>query len=149
MPAACSDLPIVVAEDDPDDQMLVEHAARKAGLNNPLHFVANGVELFDYLNRRGKHTDRVGKPLPGLILLDLNMPKMNGREVLERRRAHDEFCQIPVVVLTTSCAEPEILATYRLGANSFVTKPSSAKSFVALMQSLGRYWFNLVTLPQA
>lgn len=146
-PSDCANSVILVAEDDPDDQLLAKRAAKKAGLTNPLEFVEDGVELLDYLHRRGAYTDRAGQPLPGLILLDLNMPRMSGKEVLDTLRSDDRLCQIPVVVLTTSLAEPEVLAAYRLGANSFVTKPVAFSRFVELMQSLQQYWFEIVRLP--
>jgi CheY-like chemotaxis protein len=101
----------------------------------------------DYLNRRGKHKERTGEPLPGLILLDLNMPRKDGREALKDIKAQPEFRRIPIVVLTTSKADEDILRTYDLGVNSYVTKPVTFDSLVDTIKVIGRYWFEIVELP--
>ena len=135
---------ILLAEDDPDDRMLVEDAVAEGRLVNELRCVEDGEELMDYLHQRGKYA---GAPRPGLILLDLNMPKKDGREALREIKADPSLRQIPVVVLTTSKAEEDVFRSYDLGANSFVTKPVTFKSLVELMKTLGRYWLEIVELP--
>lgn len=135
---------ILVAEDDPDDRLLITNAMKKAGMCMPLQFVTNGVELFDHLDACAARSTPM---FPGLILLDINMPKMNGREVLERRRDDIRLAQIPIVVLTTSTAEPEILDMYRLGANSFISKPLDMGVFVKVVRGVVEYWFETVALP--
>ena len=138
---------ILYAEDDPDDRLLVEDALEESRLANELHFVENGEELLDYLYRRNKFTELQGSRLPGLILLDLNMPKMDGREALKELKSDPKLCKIPVVVLTTSKEEEDILRSYKLGANSFVKKPVTFESLVEIVQVLGKYWFEIVELP--
>ena len=140
---------ILMADDDADDRMLVKDAFAESRLNNELHFVENGEELLDYLFRRGKHTHLKGTPYPGLILLDLNMPKKDGREALAEIKAHPDLKRIPIVILTTSRAEEDILRTYDLGANSFITKPVTFESLVHVVQVLGNYWVEIVALPGA
>jgi len=119
--------------------MIVE-ALAKSHLNNPIHCVEDGVELIDYLNRQGV-------PRPGLILLDLNMPRMDGREAIIEIRKSPTLCSIPVVVLTTSQAEEDIFRAYELGVNSFITKPVTFDALVAKIKTLGCYWFEIVELP--
>lgn len=138
---------ILMADDDSDDRMLVKEAFEESRLNNDIHFVEDGEELLDYLFRRGKFADLKGAPLPGLILLDLNMPKKDGREALAEIKAHSDLRRIPIVVLTTSRAEEDILRTYDLGANSFITKPVTFESLVHVVQVLGNYWVEIVELP--
>jgi CheY-like chemotaxis protein len=138
---------ILLADDDPDDRKLTQDAFAENRLANILHCVEDGEELMDYLNRRGKFENLRGEPLPGLILLDLNMPRKDGREALKEIKANPEFRRIPIVVLTTSKAEEDILRTYDLGVNSYVTKPVTFKSLVELIKVLGRYWFEVVELP--
>lgn len=140
---------ILMAEDDPEDRMLARDALEEAKLGNDLHFVQDGEELLDYLNRRGSYEHLKEIPLPGLILLDLNMPKKDGREALEEIKQNSELRSIPVVVLTTSTAEIDIVKTYNLGVNSFITKPVTFSGLVDVMRSLGSYWFNVVSLPPA
>ncbi|MDQ3959432.1 MAG: response regulator, partial [Pseudomonadota bacterium] len=112
-----------------------------------LHFVTNGEELMDYLYRRGRYADMATSPRPGLILLDLNMPKKDGREALQEIKADPNLRRIPVVILTTSEAEEDVYRSYDLGANSFITKPVTFESLVELMRVMGRYWIELVELP--
>ena len=112
-----------------------------------LRFVADGVELLDYLRRRGAYADAESAPWPGVILLDLNMPRMDGREALEEIKRDPQLRRIPVVVMTTSAAEEDILRSYDLGAASFITKPITFEGLVAVMRGLGAYWIELVQLP--
>ena len=138
---------ILIADDDADDRMLARDALEESRLVNDLRFVEDGEQLMDYLLRRGRFADPEVSPRPGLILLDLNMPRKDGREALKEIKSIASLRQIPVVVLTTSEAEEDIFRTYDLGVNSFVTKPVTFDALVALMQSLGRYWFEIVELP--
>ncbi|GCE51108.1 response regulator receiver domain-containing protein [Thermosporothrix hazakensis] len=139
---------ILMADDDEDDVMLTEKALRKGKLLNTLQSVRDGEELLDYLLRRGKYSDPDSSPRPGLILLDLNMPRKDGREALREIKSHDDLKNIPVVVFTTSKAEEDIYRSYRLGVNSFITKPVTFEKLIDVMQMLGKYWFEVVTLPQ-
>jgi CheY-like chemotaxis protein len=138
---------ILMADDDADDRLLAKDALTECRLANDLHFVENGEELLDYLKRRGRFTKLSDSPRPGLILLDLNMPKKDGREALREIKADPELRKIPVVVLTTSKADTDIGCIYELGANSFISKPVSFDSLVDVMKILGRYWFEIVELP--
>ncbi len=138
---------ILVADDDPDDRLLLKDALREARLGNPVHFVNDGVELMDYLNRRGDYENLAGSPYPGLILLDLNMPRKDGREALKEIKSDAQFRRIPVVVLTTSKAEEDIFRTYDLGVNSFIVKPVTFDSLVDIMRTVTSYWLQIVSLP--
>jgi CheY-like chemotaxis protein len=138
---------ILLADDDPDDRKLTHDAFVENRLANDFHAVEDGEELLDYLHRRGQYETLRGEPLPGLILLDLNMPRKDGREALKEIKADPELRRIPVVVLTTSKAEEDIVRTYDLGVNSYVTKPVTFKSLVELIKVLGCYWFEVVELP--
>ena len=138
---------ILLADDDLDDCLLIKDALVEARLANDLHFVHDGEELLDYLCRRGQYTEPINSPRPGLILLDLNMPKKDGREALQEIKAVPQLRQIPIVVLTTSKAEEEIYRSYDLGANSFISKPVTFATMVDAMKTLGRYWFEIVELP--
>jgi CheY-like chemotaxis protein len=138
---------ILLADDDPDDRKLTQDAFTENRLVNVLHCVEDGEELMEYLRRQGRYADQKDAPLPGLILLDLNMPRKDGREALKEIKADPALRRIPVVVLTTSKAEEDILRTYDLGVNSYVTKPVTFKSLVELIKVLGRYWFEVVELP--
>jgi CheY-like chemotaxis protein len=139
---------ILLADDDADDRMLAREALEESRLANDLHFVEDGEELMDFLLHRGAYADPASSPRPGLILLDLNMPKMDGREALREIKGDPELRRIPVVVLTTSKAEEDIYRTYDLGVNSFITKPVTFEGLVAVMRGLGKYWFEIVELPQ-
>src|SRR5207244_1320066 len=121
---------ILMADDDADDRLLAKDALTECRLANDLHFVENGEELMDYLRRRGKYGQPGQAPLPGLILLDLNMPKKDGREALQEIKSDPELRKIPVVVLTTSKADTDIGKIYGLGANSFICKPVTFDSLV-------------------
>jgi CheY-like chemotaxis protein len=138
---------ILIADDDPEDRMLVEDAFIESRLANDLRFVEDGEQLMDYLYHRGQYTDPVNSPRPGIILLDLNMPKKDGREALKEIKSDPRLRQIPVVVLTTSRAEEDIFRSYDLGVNSFITKPVTFTAMVELMKTLGKYWFEIVELP--
>jgi CheY-like chemotaxis protein len=138
---------ILMADDDPDDCMLAREALAESRLANELYFVNDGEELMDYLYHRGKYAAPESSPRPGLILLDLNMPKKDGREVLKEIKADPHLRQIPVLVLTTSQAEEDIHRSYDLGANSFITKPVTFSSLIEVMRTLGKYWFEIVELP--
>jgi CheY-like chemotaxis protein len=138
---------ILLADDDPDDRKLTHDAFMENRLANEFHAVEDGEELLDYLYRRGKYESLRGEPLPGLILLDLNMPRKDGREALKEIKADPDLRRIPIVVLTTSKAEEDIVRSYDLGVNSYVTKPVTFKSLVELIKVLGRYWFEVVELP--
>jgi CheY-like chemotaxis protein len=138
---------ILIADDDADDRMMAADALAESRLANDLRFVEDGEELMDYLHRRGRYTDPADSPRPGLILLDLNMPRKDGREALTEIKGDPELRKIPVVVLTTSQAEEDIYRTYDLGVNSFITKPVMFESMVSVMKALGKYWFEIVELP--
>ena len=131
---------ILVADDDADDRLMIKDALEESRLTNEIHFVENGEELMKFL------LDSKNQK-PGLIFLDLNMPKMDGREALREIKAHPDLKRIPVVVLTTSKAEEDIFKTYNLGVNSFVTKPVTFESLVSVIKEVGRYWFEIVELP--
>lgn len=135
---------ILLADDDPDDRLLTAEAFAEARLANQLHSVEDGVELMDFLHRRPPYTDT---PRPGLILLDLNMPRKDGRQALAEIKNNPDFAHIPVVVLTTSAEEEDVLRTYGLGANSYITKPVTFEGLVHAVGVLGQYWFSLVDLP--
>ena len=138
---------ILMADDDADDRLLAQDALKEARLANEMYFVEDGEELMDYLRHRGKYAELNGSQPPGLILLDLNMPKKDGREALKEIRDDPELRRIPVVVLTTSEAEEDIYRTYELGVSSFITKPVSFDGMVNVMKTLGKYWFEIVSLP--
>lgn len=140
---------ILMADDDPDDRMLAREAFAESRLANELHTVDDGEALLDYLHRRGRYAPPASAPRPGLILLDLNMPRKDGREALQEIKADPELRRIPVVVLTTSKAEEDICRTYDIGANSFVTKPVTFEGLVDVVRTLGRYWVEIVALPAA
>jgi DNA-binding response OmpR family regulator len=109
-------------------------------------FLEDGEELFDYLNNKGKY-ENAENPLPGLILLDLNMPKKDGREVLKELKESQQFRRIPVIILTTSKAEEDVLRSYDLGVSSFITKPVTFEELVHVVKNIGKYWFEIVELP--
>lgn len=141
-------LTILIADDDYEDRMLAQRALRQARLTNDLQFVEDGEALIAYLTRATDRQPPADAPRPGLILLDLNMPRMDGREALRLIKQNPAWKDIPVVVLTTSKAEEDIYRSYQLGVNSFITKPVTFDGLVAAMSMLGRYWFELVELPE-
>ncbi len=138
---------IVIADDDEDDRLLIIEAFKEFRLTNPIVEVVDGEELLDYLNNRGKFAGKNEPALPGLILLDLNMPRMDGREALKEIKGHPDLRRIPVVVLTTSKAEEDIIRSYDIGANSFIVKPVNAERFIEVVRSLQRYWLEIVEMP--
>lgn len=139
---------ILIADDDPDDRLLIKEAFEESEWKNPLHFVQDGVELLEYLFRKEKYADMADEALPDLILLDLNMPRKNGIEALEEIKNDEKLKTIPIIVFTTSKAEEDILRSYNLGVNSFITKPVSFDLLVELTRSLAKYWFEIVKLPR-
>jgi CheY-like chemotaxis protein len=139
---------IVIADDDADDRLLIADAFAEARIANPVDFVTDGEELLQFLRAEGPFAGRAGKQLPGLILLDLNMPKMDGRAVLAAIKSDPALRRIPVVVLTTSKAEEDILRTYDLGVSSFITKPVTFDALVSLVRTIKQYWIELVALPE-
>jgi len=141
MTPASRPITILLADDDPDDRALTQDAFKRHRLANELRSVVDGEELMDYLNKRGPY---VNAPRPGLILLDLNMPRKDGREALKEIKADARLKNIPIVVLTTSGEEEDILKTYDLGANSFIRKPVGFDALVRMIDTLGRYWFQVV-----
>ncbi len=138
---------LLLADDDPDDRLLAKQALEKSRLANDLRCVEDGEELLDYLRHRGQYADPKESPRPGLILLDLNMPRKDGREALREIKSDPKLRDIPVVVLTTSKAEEDIARTYNLGVNSYITKPVKFTALVEVMKALGKYWFEIVELP--
>jgi CheY-like chemotaxis protein len=138
---------ILMADDDADDREFARDALAESRLADVLHCVEDGEELLEYLGRRGRHALPADSPRPDLILLDLNMPRLDGREALREIKADPELRRIPVVILTTSRAEEDIHRSYDLGANSFITKPVTFLGLVEVMKNLGRYWFEIVDLP--
>ena len=138
---------ILLADDDEDDRLMTRDALRDARLHNALRTVHDGVDLMDYLRRRGRHANPRDSPRPGLILLDLNMPRKDGREALAEIKQDPELRSIPVVVLTTSKAEEDVVRSYDLGVNSFITKPVTFLGLVEVMKVFSRYWLEIVVLP--
>ena len=138
---------ILLADDDEEDRMLAADAMVESRVANDLRFVEDGEELMDYLNQRGSYADAETAPRPGLILLDLNMPRKDGREALAEIKKDPALHRIPVVVMTTSKAEEDVLRSYDLGANSYITKPVTFERLVDLMKTLGTYWIEFVKLP--
>ena len=138
---------ILMADDDADDRMLTRDALEESRVLNELRFVEDGEELMEYLTRRGKYSNAEDSPRPGLILLDLNMPKKDGREALKEIKSDPNLRRIPVVIMTTSKAEEDIFRSYDFGASSFITKPVTFDRLVELMRTLGEYWVEFVELP--
>ena len=138
---------ILVADDDSDDRLLIQEAFDEVQLSNPLEFVQDGVELLDYLYRRNGYSRLSGTALPGMILLDLNMPRMDGREAPEIIKGDSDLRRIPVIILTTSRAEEDILRSYDLGTNSFIAKPVTFEGLVGITKTLKNYWLQIVELP--
>ena len=138
---------LLIADDDPDDRMMTRAALEESYLLNNLYFVENGQELMDFLKRRGKYTDPATSPRPDLILLDLNMPRKDGREALMEIKADPDLRAVPIIVLTTSKSEEDILKSYDLGVNCFISKPVLFEELINVMRSIGQYWFDIVKLP--
>jgi CheY-like chemotaxis protein len=139
---------ILMADDDEEDRMLTRKAFDLNRVGNELRFVEDGEDLLDYLYQRGKYEGGANAPRPGLILLDLNMPRLDGREALEVIKRDPNLRRIPVVVMTTSEADQDIARSYDLGANSYVTKPVTFESLAQVIKALDQYWFEIVALPE-
>jgi CheY-like chemotaxis protein len=135
---------ILLVEDNPGDHRLTKEALHEGKVYNNLHWVKDGVEAIDFLKQRGKY-DKA--PRPDIILLDLNLPKKDGREVLSEIKQDRDLRAIPVVILTTSKAEEDVLKSYDLHANCYVTKPVDLEKFIVVIQSIDRFWLSVVTLP--
>jgi CheY-like chemotaxis protein len=138
---------VLLAEDDPGDQELTRRALQEDVLRTTLYVVSDGEEAMDFLLRRGDYDDPAAAPRPDLLLLDLNMPKLDGRQVLQQIRKDEGLRRLPVVVLTTSKQEEDIIRSYDVGCNSFITKPVDIGAFMRTVREMGSYWFELVTLP--
>ncbi|MFD4790003.1 response regulator [Streptomyces sp. NPDC058459] len=136
---------VLLVEDDPGDELMTREAFEDNKIGNTLHVVRDGEEALDFLYRRGDHT---GAPRPDLILLDLNLPKYDGRQVLERIKSDQDLVDIPVVVLTTSAAEEDILRSYKLHANAYVTKPVDLDQFIAAVRQIDDFFVQVVRLPR-
>jgi CheY-like chemotaxis protein len=147
MNAEAKPITILMADDDPDDRLLTADALKEARLINDIRFVENGEELLDYLRRTGKFAAPADAPRPGLILLDLNMPRKDGRAVLRDLKQDAELRTIPVVVLTTSKDDEDVYRSYDLGVNSYIVKPVTFEALVDILQTLEKYWFEIVELP--
>lgn len=138
---------MLLAEDDLDDRYLISEALDESGVENQLFIVENGEDLLDFLKNRGKYVDKEKYPRPGLILLDLNMPLMDGREALAEIKNDPNLRRIPIIVLTTSQKEEDIQDTYAMGITGYITKPMTFSGLVEVMKSVGNYWLQSVTLP--
>ncbi len=139
---------ILMADDDEDDRLMARDAFELNRLHNELFFVKDGVELLEYLRYEGDYSDPASAPRPGLILLDLNMPRMDGREALKEIKSDSNLRSIPIVILTTSSAEEDIIKSYDLGVNSFITKPVTFQGLAEIIKQTGVYWFEIVNLPE-
>ncbi|MBX3051656.1 MAG: response regulator [Caldilineaceae bacterium] len=137
---------LLIADDDPDDRLLAEEALIESRLANHFYFVEDGEQLLDFLYQRNAYNSETA-PRPGLILLDLNMPRKDGREALNEIKSDPHLRKIPIVILTTSEAEEDILRSYDLGVNSFIVKPVTFEGLVEVMRTIGLYWFEIVVLP--
>jgi CheY-like chemotaxis protein len=140
--------PILLVEDSPEDFETTERAFRRSGLKNPIVRCSDGDEALEYLHRRGKYADAEKAPRPGVILLDLNLPGTDGREVLAEIKADSSLKQIPVVVLTTSADDRDVEACYQAGASSYIQKPVDLEGFMKAIERLNGYWFEVVILPK-
>ena len=138
---------ILMADDDPDDRLLAKEAFEESRLKNDLYFVEDGVELLDFLHRRDKFSDAGSSPKPGLILLDLNMPRKDGREALEEIKSDACFRRIPIVVLTTSNAEEDIIRSYELGVSAYIRKPVTFEGLTSVIRSTGKFFIEIVEWP--
>jgi CheY-like chemotaxis protein len=138
---------ILIADDDEDDRMFTKEAFDENFKEKEIRFVTDGVDLLDYLRRRNQYSDPASSPRPSIILLDLNMPKMDGREALKEIKSDPKLRKIPVVILTTSKSEQDVVKTYDMGVNCFITKLVSFTAFVEVTRTIGHYWFEIVKLP--
>jgi len=147
MPKHPRPVTILMADDDADDRQMTKEAFEESKLANDLRFVEDGIELLDYLYRRGKFEDPESSPRPSIILLDLNMPRKDGREALKEIKSDARFRSIRVIVMTTSKLEEDIIRSYDLSAASYITKPITFGALVDVIRTLGRYWLEIVELP--
>ncbi len=138
---------ILMAEDDPDDRLIIKDAFEEAHVCNTIHYVEDGEELMDYLYSRGKYSWPNNMLRPGITLLDLNLPKISGQDALREIKSNLNLRQIPIVIMSTSKREEDIQLMYNLGVNSYISKPNDFASLVEIVKSLSRYWFEIVTLP--
>ena len=138
---------ILLVEDNPDDELLTLRALRRSNFHNPVIVVRDGAEALDYLFVQGRHADRDPDIRPQVVLLDLHLPRLDGLEVLRRLRAHERTRTLPVVVLTSSNEERDLVESYQLGVNSFVHKPVDVTAFFEAVRQLGMYWLVLNELP--
>jgi CheY-like chemotaxis protein len=138
---------LLMADDDPDDCLLVQRALEDNRIANKIRFVTDGEDLLAYLRRTGRYSDPATSPRPSLILLDLNMPRLDGREALKTMKSDPALKSIPVIVLTTSKAEEDVFRSYQSGANSYIMKPITFEGLVDVMKGLKRFWFEIVELP--
>lgn len=138
---------ILMADDDPDDRQMTREAFEECHLANDLRFVEDGVELMDYLCRRGKYVDPASSPYPGLLLLDLNMPRKDGREALKEIKSDPRLKNLRIIILTTSKAEEDVHRSYNLSATSYITKPVTLAALIEVIKTLGKYWLEIVELP--
>lgn len=142
-------LSILIADDDEDDYLLILEALKEAGIDaTTVHWVKDGSETLEYLSSRANGCNGSSGQLPSVILLDLNMPKKDGREALEEIKSHPSFRKIPVIVMTTSSAETDVAKSYDLGVNSFIQKPDHFHDLVEIMRSIFHYWLHTVKLPR-
>ena len=145
MATATAPIEVLLVEDSPADVRLTREALKEAKVRNNVHVAVDGVDAMDFLHRRGRHASA---PIPDLILLDLNLPKKDGREVLEDIKSHDRLKRIPVVILTTSQSEQDILESYQLNANAYVTKPVDLEQFLDVVKSIEGFWLEVVKLTR-
>ena len=143
----CEIIPILLVEDDEDDITITKKAFSKAKISNPLYVVRDGEEALEFLMRTGRYTDPENAPKPGLILLDLNMPRLDGREVLDRIKKDPTLHRIPVVVITTSDEDADVLGCYDRGANTYITKPVDFNGFMHAVTTIGTYWLCIAKIP--
>ena len=140
-------IPILLAEDDPDDIEITHRAFKKGNISNPLYIVRDGEEALEFLRNEGRYTDKKLAPRPGLILLDLNMPRVDGREVLKIVKNDSSLRRIPIIVMTTSKHEKDVLCSYDYGANTYITKPLNFNDFIEALQIVGKYWLGIAEIP--
>ena len=139
------DISILLVEDNPDDILITKRAFKKGKIRNELHVVRSGEEALNFLYKKGEYKN---VPIPGLIFLDLNLPGVSGYEVLEKIKENDKLRRIPVIILTVSDHEEDVIKTYDLGANSFITKPVSFKNFIEVVTAITDYWFRISRIPR-
>lgn len=142
-----SPITILMADDDADDRRLTKEALEESRLANGIRFVEDGEELMDYLRHKGKYASAAEYPRPGLILLDLNMPRYDGRAALKEIKNDPDLRQIPIVILTTSKADEDVYRSYDLGVNSYIVKPVTFEALVDILQTIEKYWIEIVELP--